>query len=128
MRVSRSQVCADGWLQVKHQCLICKTEVEQVDRYSKEKLRVEENTFIPPISKSLKHEETAEVTSTHQSASQALNKEFFLEEFTKLLSTIHHKHATYMTLKDQRFSGVSHSYASVMQSGKRPGGHAKPDP
>lgn len=128
MRISQSQVCADGWLQVKHQCLICKTEVEQVDRYSQEKLRIEENAFMPPISQSLKPEETAEVTYSHQSASQALNKEFFVEEFTKLLSTIHHKHATYISLKDQRYSGVCHSYATVTQHRQGAGGHAQLDP
>lgn len=98
---SCSQDCAAGWLQVKHECLMCKTSIEQIDRYSKDKQQIEESAFIPRIAKRHIEDDSAEVGPPHQMAAQSLDRQFFVDEFTKLLSAIGQKHATYLTLRDQ---------------------------
>jgi hypothetical protein len=90
--------CALGWLELKHECPVCKTAVTQVDRYCEAKKRTEENTPMPFLKPSNK-EDSIRVGQAHQDASEALDKPFFMEEFTKLLGAISDKHSMYLTVQ-----------------------------
>ena len=91
---SGSVDCCREWLEVKHECLLCKSQVTKTDRYLSQTILLDEDVALPPTSRKQSLADTSENT-----ASEALGRPFFLEEFTKILQLINDKHATYKSLK-----------------------------
>lgn len=73
---------------------MCKTPAERVDRYLSHETLLDENIPLPHPSR-----KQSLADSTDQTASEALGKPYFFEEFTKLLQLISDKHSSYSTMK-----------------------------
>lgn len=91
--------CANDWLEVKHECLMCKTPTVATDLFFGKTVLLDADLALPATSRKHLLADTSD-----ESASEALDRHHFVDEFTKLLQLINDRHNTFLTM-NKTFAG-----------------------
>lgn len=83
MNLRHSYFCAMKWLQIKHECGSCKTGILKIDLLGEDHLVIKEDYPMPQVKS-----DPDRPGNSQELALQSLDKEFFLNEMSKLLLSI----------------------------------------